>query len=302
MSGRLPPATARIEYLYSFSLPSDLGLKESFSRKLRDLFTGSDDRSMSRPYAIAVYEEQVAVADPGLGVIHLFDTGRKRYRRINEAGGLQLVSPVGIALAKNRIYIADSVLGAVFVLDGHDKLLMTLGELERPTGLAFHQQRQQLYVVDTAAHQVKIFDRSGEKISVIGGRGSGNGQFNYPSHLALANGSLFVNDTMNFRIQTFALDGKYISTFGKHGDGSGSFTQPKGIAVDPDGHIYVADAMANQVQIFDPQGLFLLGFGGPGSDEGAFHMPAGLTMSNDLVYVADSFNQRVQVFRYLREN
>ena len=30
------------------------------------------------------------------------------------------------------------------------------------------------------------------------------------------------------------------------------------------------------------------------------HMPAGLAIRGDLIYVADSFNHRVQVFRFLR--
>jgi DNA-binding beta-propeller fold protein YncE len=63
--------------------------------------------------------------------------------------------------------------------------------------------------------------------------------------------------------------------------------------------VYVADAMANHVQIFDQKGKFLLGFGQSGNEPGAFQMPAGLAIWNNQIYVADSNNQRVQVFQYL---
>ena len=31
-------------------------------------------------------------------------------------------------------------------------------------------------------------------------------------------------------------------------------------------------------------------------------MPAGVAIENDLIYVADSYNSRVQVFKYLGED
>ena len=148
---------------------------------------------------------------------------------------------------------------------------------------------------------MRVFDQDGEYLFKIGGRGDQEAQFNFPSHLAFAGDRLFVNDTMNFRIQIFSPDGKHLETFGKHGTGSGYFIQPKGVAIDSEGHVYVADAMANQVQIFDQDGTFLLGFGGTGEGPGAFQMPAGVAIRDDTIYVADSRNQRVQVFRYLKE-
>jgi DNA-binding beta-propeller fold protein YncE len=53
------------------------------------------------------------------------------------------------------------------------------------------------------------------------------------------------------------------------------------------------------VQIFDQNGVFLLDFGSFGNTPGSFQLPAGLSFWEDKLYVADSFNGRVQVFRYL---
>jgi DNA-binding beta-propeller fold protein YncE len=294
-----PPSMAKIRFQQAFSAPQDLGLKKSVFRRLRDAISGADERRMVRPYAVSVYEERIAVADPGAGAIHLYDTGRRSYRRLVRAGDEPFRSPVGIAVTEDRVYVADSVLNKVFVLDKRYRLEVTLADFGRPTGLAFDAVNQRLFVADTLAHRVRVFDANGTPLFSFGERGTGNGQFNYPSHLSIAQGMLLVNDTMNFRIQIFDLDGAHQTTFGKHGDGSGSFAQPKGVAIDSDGHIYVADAASNTVQIFDQQGVFLLSFGFDGDMAGGFRMPTGVTIDGDRIYVADSYNQRVQVFQYL---
>lgn len=295
------PEQARIAFVRQFSKPADLGLRESFSRKLRDALVGGDDRAMTRPYALAVNASSIVIADPGAAVVHVFDLKRKTFRQVKDVGKLYLESPIGVALGEDRLYIADSVLNKVFILDNRLKLLAFIEDLQRPTSIVFDPIQRRLYVADTLAHEIRVFDRDGKDLFSIGERGETDLQFNYPSHLAFADDRLFVNDTMNFRIQVFGPDGRHLQTFGKHGVGSGHFTQPKGVAADSIGHVYVADALSNRVQIFDRDGTFLLGFGGPGDAPGSFQMPAGLAIWKDMIYVADSFNHRVQVFQYLRQ-
>ena len=243
----------------------------------------------------------MAVADPGAGVIHLFETERKTYRQLAGVGDYNFVSPVGVAVDDERLYIADSELNKVFILNHRLKLLSTIENLQRPTSLALDPNGQRLYVADTLAHNIQVFDPNGEALFNIGGRGEADQLFNYPSHLTFAHDRLFVNDTMNFRIQIFGPEGRHLRTIGTHGVGSGHLTQPKGVAIDSIGHIYVADALSNRVQIFQQDGTFLLGFGSTGDNPGAFQMPAGLAIWDDLIYVADSFNHRVQVFQFLPE-
>ena len=92
-----------------------------------------------------------------------------------------------------------------------------------------------------------------------------------------------------------------LTTFGRLGDAPGDFDKPKGIALDSDGHVYVVEGFGDVVQIFDEQGRLLLAFGGSGAGPGQLWLPSGITIANDLVYVADAANRRVQVFEYLKE-
>jgi DNA-binding beta-propeller fold protein YncE len=282
-----------------FGGPEDLGIRPSAFRRLMDAVAGAKATGMIRPYAVSVHEQRILVADPGMHAIHLFDRARRSYRLISMAGDESLSSPVGVALGRNQLFVADSALGKVFILDDKGDLLATISSLQRPTGLAFDAGTGRLYAADTLAHRIVVFDHEGQQLFEFGKRGIANGEFNFPSHIFLSGSSLLINDNMNFRIQTFTLDGRFLSVFGDHGDSSGQFSQPKGVAADTQGNVYVAGATIDRVQIFSRQGDFLLAFGGEGKGPGEFLMPAGLTIVDDKIYVADSYNRRIQIFQFM---
>jgi hypothetical protein len=54
------------------------------------------------------------------------------------------------------------------------------------------------------------------------------------------------------------------------------------------------------MQIFNKDGDLLLTIGGQGQEQGQFWLPNGvfITKSN-LIFVADTYNKRIQVFRYI---
>jgi hypothetical protein len=63
----------------------------------------------------------------------------------------------------------------------------------------------------------------------------------------------------------------------------------------------VVDAAFNNFQIFDEAGQILLVVGHTGRDAGGMDLPSGLYVDQqDRIYVADTFNKRVQVFQYLK--
>ena len=62
--------------------------------------------------------------------------------------------------------------------------------------------------------------------------------------------------------------------------------------------VFVTDANNNRVQVFDERGTLLGTFGESGDGQGEFDTPAGIAVAGDgTVYVADSDNSRIQVFR-----
>ena len=294
-----PPQRPRIKFIRAFRDPRDLKIAAPFFERLWTLVAGEKNREMTKPYALAVDGQRVAVADPGAFVVHIYDTKAQTYARITDGERGPLRSPVGVVFGQDRIFVADSEHAKIFVYDGGGDFLFAIGGVARPTGLAYDRGERRLFVADTVEHRIAMFNDDGDLLYAFGYRGGQDGEFNFPTHLRVRGDRLYVNDTMNFRIQVFDLDGNHVRTFGTHGDGSGDFAQPKGVGVDGEGNIYVADAMFDRVQIFDPEGRYLLSFGGNGSAVGAFWLPAGVFVEDDLIYVADSYNRRVQVFQFM---
>jgi len=70
--------------------------------------------------------------------------------------------------------------------------------------------------------------------------------------------------------------------------------------VDRAGHVFVSDSAFDNIQVFDLAGNLLMFFGGAGGQSGRFNLPAGLFVDHeDRLFVADSYNHRVQVFKLL---
>lgn len=297
-----PPERERIELVQIFRAPSEIGIQRPFWRRLGDLVTGGREAHLVRPAGVAAANNMIAVADAGGGAVHLYDLERHRFHALSACGEARLREPVAVAFLNDRLYVADAGTARldVFDLEGECAGGWKLDEGSRPAGLVADAARGRLYVANPSAHQVLAFDATGAVVARIGHRGTGPGEFNYPGWLALdARGRLYVTDALNFRIQIFEPDGTLVYTFGHLGDGTGDFARPKGVGIDRDGHIYVVDALFDAVQIFDTHGNYLLGFGRHGTREGQFWLPSGLTIDGDRIYVVDSYNQRVQVFRYL---
>ena len=69
---------------------------------------------------------------------------------------------------------------------------------------------------------------------------------------------------------------------------------PEGIAIHDSGDIYVACWNGHSIRIFDQAGQQKRAIGSHGNGDGQFNYPAGLFIKGDVLYVADSGNNRIQ--------
>ena len=269
---------------------------------------GGPERQIVRPHGIAKDSHgRLFVVDTFYRSVHVFDVNASRYYRFpaNPIDGF--LQPVGVAASGDGdVFVSDSEAGVIHFFREHGKKYVGLigeDELERPTALVINVETGDLLAVDTLAGQVVVFDLATlEKKKVVGGKGSGEGRFNYPTGIALAaDGTLHVVDSLNFRVQLLSSDYEFLREFGRAGDTPGHFSRPKGVAVDSERNTYVVDALFDNVQIFDPEGRLLLAFGSPGQGEGEFWLPNEIFVDGeDRVYVSDTYNQRLQVFQFLK--
>lgn len=303
----LPPDDPRVAYLHQVSVPADVGVSD---RGLRKFFKGLAGREtpprVERPVGIYADEDGwLLVADTGLQVLHIFNTKTPSYAQAFKLPDGRLASPVGVAMDREggRIFVSDSIHNKIFLYRTDGYLIGWMGEdLNRVAGLAWDAQRKRLIAADTGNHRVLVFDTDGVQVDEIGSRGEGSGQFNFPTHVAVDGaGNIYVSDSLNFRVQVFSPEGKLVRGIGRAGQTVGSFSKPKGVAVKGDGTLFVVDGIYDVVQMFDGDGEVLMHFGSAGSKPGHFWLPAGIAVAGNDIYVADTHNKRVQLFRMLPE-
>lgn len=295
---------ARVAFVKAFSRPDEFGIAKGLLQRISEVVFGASEARLIRPMAVVVVKGVVYVADPGARGVHRFDPVAERYDLIAAQGDAALPSPIGLARGNDgEVYVTDSESAQVLVIRPGAKAAVPLAlpQMGQPTGIAFDPETGRLYVVDTAAHRVNVFNPDGTQHASFGQRGAGDGEFNYPTLLWRdSQGRLYVTDSLNFRIQVFDTQGRLLKKFGQAGDGTGDNIRQKGVATDSYGHIYIVDALFNALQIFDQTGRLLLSLGNLGSDRGEFWLPVGIFIGEeDLIYIADSYNQRIQILRYI---
>ncbi|NPB06463.1 MAG: 6-bladed beta-propeller [Aquificae bacterium] len=289
-----PPEEPRVEWVRVIEKPEDLGVKKGFWEKLKSFLFGEEqEERIIKPAGVYADEELFAVADQGLKGVLLVDLKKKKYRVV-----YGFPSPVDLVRYRNELFVSDSVLGKVLVVSL--KKAKVVGEvgtglLRRPVGLALDHARNRLYVVDALKNKVFVFDPKTKKLLFSFGE-----RLARPTYCALdRKGNLYVSDSLNAKVRIFSPEGKLVFSFGKRGNTVGSFANPRGITVDREGHVYVGDTLFSVIQVFDPKGRLLLVIGRFGKGEGEFALPMDLFRRGDHIYVADSYNARVVVLRYL---
>ena len=148
-----------------------------------------------------------------------------------------------------------------------------------------------IYVCDGANHCVCVFDVNGEFLFSFGSRGRGDECFDCPRDLCFASdGVLFITDVANCRICVYDKDGKFIKKFT-------TTYKPWCIDATDCGHLIVSSFMSHKVMIYTTGGDLVNVFGECGSELGQFNHPFGVSVASDgLIYIADYYNHRIQVF------
>jgi predicted membrane-bound mannosyltransferase/DNA-binding beta-propeller fold protein YncE len=185
------------------------------------------------------------------------------------------------------------------------------GEFLAPRNVAVSPDGK-IFVLDSGNQRVQVFDAEGELLTMFGGPGTGNGEFNAegqgPWGIAADEEFVYVADTWNHRIQKFTHEGDFVASFGQPGNisqaadqGLGLFFGPRDIVLLADGRLLVSDTGNHRIQIMDKEGNFLGQIGGAnglsGAGLGFFYEPVGLTVDeNGGLVVADTWNGRLQQF------
>lgn len=249
--------------------------------------------------------EWIYVTESSYNRLNVYSPGGQFIKRLS---GLQ--NPFGVTVdSSGRIFVGNAGKGNVEVYDTDFTLLFKLGsgdnEFVKPISIET-DSADNIYVADFKGDIIKVYNPDGSFNFSFGGTGTGNGQFNFPTSIAIdeVSGEILVSDHQfqgswkgsyqGARIQIFDMSGVYIRSFGTFGTGEGKLTKPMGVAVDGEGRIYVTDAFQNIVEVFDSIGTYL---GAVYDLNNPMQTPLGIAMSiSNKLYIVSHTGRSIEIY------
>ena len=153
-----------------------------------------------------------------------------------------------------------------------------------------------LYVVDQGRTRIVKFSPDGQVLATWGSAGSGDGQFNDHTSVAVdpATGKVYVADPRNSRIQVFDSNGKFLTKWSVPEWGQAVGMGYEDLAVDSQtGRLYASSAHINAVFVFDLNGTRLGSLTPKAPDK--LEGPSGLAVFDRKLYVLNMTGNRVSV-------
>jgi len=254
------------------------------------------------------FDSPTGIAVDGNGNILVADTGNGRIEKFSPTGTFlsiigtkgsgqgQLEQPNGIAIDRaGNIYVADAGNHRVQKLAPDGTLI---AEWKGPD-LGFYGPRRiavgpddSIYVVDQGHTRIVKFSPDGQVMAVWGSKGTGDGQFDDPTSVAVdpTTNKVYVADPRNKRIQVFDSNGRFLTKWVIP-----EWGQPAGfedLAIDSKaGRLYASSAHTDAVLIFDLNGTRLGSLTPKAPDR--LQGPSALALANRKLYVLNMHGNSV---------
>ncbi|RMF06546.1 MAG: hypothetical protein D6762_09235 [Candidatus Neomarinimicrobiota bacterium] len=207
--------------------------------------------------------------------------------------------PYGIAMHDGKIYICDTMLPGLVVIDLEKKTLKPFqpfgqGTLRKPVNLAVDQAGY-IYVADTQRNQVVVFTPELKYFTTYAS------QSMKPLDVAIRGDTLLIADYEDRNVEVWSIRQKrMVSIFppdNEHLPDSVRIFVPYAVEFDSHGNIFITDYGQFRVQKFSPRGEFLRSFGELGRNLGQFARPKGIAIDrDDVLYVIDAAFENAQMF------
>ena len=249
-------------------------------------------RGVSCPNSVAVNSvEEVVISQRDRNVI-IFDKEGKRLRSFQHE--LDYCSGVAVD-GEDNIYCTDLFSSKIMRCNrnGCSVKVHKVKQVQGPGHRGVAVVGDEVMVCEWGNRgTIMVYDRQLKYVKQITGRGMGEFHDLSPDN----HDNLYVTDWDNSVIRVFSIDGDLLHSFCCDENGVKKLSRPSGVCVAGQ-YVYVADVDLNNVSVFTTKGAYVTSFGHRGSGEGCFRYPHGLCVERDgFVYVADFYNNRVQVF------
>lgn len=267
-------------------------------------FVRASDASFSQPHDLALSPDRklLYVADMRNNVVKALDPDSLQTVGVIGKGELSLPHDLAFDPA-GRLLVADTGNDRIAIYEVSGARGRLAGEirdgLAAPEGIAVGADGR-IYVSNTRSAELVVFAQ-GKRVAAVGGPGRGVANFNRPHDVEVdAAGMVYLVDSGNNRV--VILD-RNLTVRRSLVGAPYNFNDPKYLFVAGDGALYVADQHNHRIKIFSPgfMPVGLIGGGKAGSGAGQFDRPEGVLADGDRVWVADTYNDRIVLFRLVRK-
>jgi sugar lactone lactonase YvrE len=256
------------------------------------------------------FDSPTGIAVDRNGNVLVADTNNDRIQRFSPTGAFlnivgtkgkapgQLGAPNGIAIDRaDNIYVAEASNHRAQKLAADGTFI---AEWKGPEPGLYGPRRiaigpdDSVYLVDQGHTRIAKLSPDGRALSVWGSKGTGDGQFDDPTSVAVdaATNKIYVADPRNKRIQVFDSNGKFLTKWVIP-----EWGQPLGfedLAIDSQtGRLYASSAHMNSVLIFDLNGTRVSSLTPKPPDK--LEGPSALALIDRKLYVLDMTGNRVSV-------
>lgn len=171
------------------------------------------------------------------------------------------------------------------------------GALSRPADVAVGPLSGQVYMVDSAAGTIEVFDRNGIHVRTIGRDEEGRRLFGNLLGIDVDDQEqIYVTDSAEESVSVLSSGGGILRKVRFGGEKELERTGLIDVAALPGRRAYVVDNFGNRVFLLNDRRV-TGSFGETGTDPGKFSAPTFCTVDGEgRVYISDALNGRIQVF------
>jgi DNA-binding beta-propeller fold protein YncE len=261
------------------------------------------------------FDKPRGIAADAAGNLYVADLGNSRIQKFSPEGEFlktfgksgtsegELREPNGITVdSAGKIYVADALNHRLikFNADGNFEKQWSgpTPGFYGPRDVAVGPNKQ-LYVLDQGRSRIVKLDPESENFAEWGQKGTGEGEFNDPTGLAVGDDRVFITDAGNNRIQVFDLDGKFIRQWEVPVWNKYLWHYPDAAFDAQTKRLYVTSGWTNEVLVFDADGNQLDSLK-PVEKAAKLDNPSSLVLadakSGKSLYVLNTGGGRVSIF------
>ncbi len=208
-----------------------------------------------------------------------------------------IIKPYGISIYKGKIYICDTILGGLEIIDLKDKSFRYfkpkgMGQIRKPIN-CFVDDSGAIYVADAERKQIVVFDKN---LNYIGSFCDGSTM--KPTDVYVDENGIWVCDLKGRKIRVYE-KGTFnlLRSFPDNDTVKNSVLRSPTNLYVTENRVYVSDFGDFNVKVYSHDGEYIRSVGGYGKGLGQFVRPKGVAVNrDDNLFVVDAGIENVQIF------